>query len=140
MKTQPWIGLLVLTAVGIFGCQPTDRPGSGSGSGSTVTDAVDVAPDNTGINRRDASGATLTPLDQSNEAEDRETTAEVRRRVVDLDDVSVSGRNVKIITTGGQVTLRGPVASDAEREQIEKIARDVAGEENVSSELEVITP
>jgi hypothetical protein len=40
---------------------------------------------------------------------DREITRRIRRSVVGTEGMSTSGKNVKIITTDGKVTLRGPV-------------------------------
>ncbi len=45
--------------------------------------------------------------------------------------------NVKIITQDGKVTLRGPVKAEEEKHQIEEIAVDDAGADNVDSQLEV---
>jgi hyperosmotically inducible protein len=105
---------------------------------TTTTDDDDVAkPDNTAVNERDADGDTKTPFDQGENEADRNTTAEIRRRVVDAPDMSVNAQNVKIITNAGNVTLRGPVENDAEREAIEKIAKDVAGADKVDNQLEV---
>ena len=64
-------------------------------------------------------------------------TAKIRQQVLDVKDLSIDARNVKIITADGKVTLRGPVKSSEERETIERIARDVAGEGNVDNQLEV---
>ncbi len=41
--------------------------------------------------------------------------------------LSFTAKNVKIITIGGKVTLRGPVKTDAERSAIEAQAKNVAG-------------
>ena len=46
-------------------------------------------------------------------------------------------QNVKIITQDGQVTLRGPVKTGDEKKRIEEIARSVAGESKVDSQLEI---
>ena len=56
-----------------------------------------------------------------------------------MDDKSLStyARNVKIITRNGQVTLQGPVRSEAEKQMIEKKATEVAGANKVTSELDV---
>ena len=51
--------------------------------------------------------------------------------------MSVNAQNVKIITQAGQLTLRGPVKTAAEKTRIEEIARAVAGENNVDNQLEV---
>ena len=60
--------------------------------------------------------------------------------VVDSDDpdrLSTYAHNVKIITQNGQVTLKGPVRSEDEKKAIEAKAAEVAGENKVSSELNV---
>jgi hyperosmotically inducible protein len=111
----------------------TDRPGT-AGPSPANTDA-----DNTAVNERDRDGAHKTPIDQNEDQRDVNVTAEIRKAVLEVKDMSVNARNIKIITADGKVTLRGPVNSESERETIEKIARDVAGTDNVASEIEVKT-
>lgn len=96
-----------------------------------------AAPDNTAVNERDADGHSVTPMDQSNAQADIDQVAQIRSRVLEIKDLSVSGRNVKIVTDGGKVVLRGPVASAAERTAIVDVANKVAGSSNVSDHLEV---
>mgnify|MGYP003636301932 CR=1 FL=1 len=93
--------------------------------------------DNTAVNERDADDRTVTPMDQSNASADIDQVAAIRKAVLDIEDLSVNGRNVKIITDGGKVVLRGPVASSTERDAIARIAGKVAGTGNVTNELEV---
>lgn len=93
--------------------------------------------DNTGVNKRDADRElTKTPIDQNENQKDIDITAAIRKRVTDT-KASINAQNVKIITQDGKVTLRGPVKNDDEKQMIERIARDVAGEGNVDSQLEV---
>jgi BON domain len=47
------------------------------------------------------------------------------------------GRNIKIFTQDGKVTLRGPVRSEEEKGNLEAKAVSVAGQENVSNQLAV---
>ena len=96
-----------------------------------------LRPDNTGVNERDRDPNAKTPLDQGENEADRKTTAEIRQRIVNADNMSINARNVKIITSGGKVTLRGPVNSAAEHDTIVRFAREVAGENNVDDHLEV---
>jgi osmotically-inducible protein OsmY len=49
----------------------------------------------------------------------------------------MDARNAKIITANGKVTLRGPVKSTEERDTLDRIAREAAGEGNVDNQLEV---
>lgn len=93
--------------------------------------------DNTKKNERDASGETLTPIDQSNEPADLKITADTRKMLMDDDTLSATAKNVKIITVaGGAVTLRGPVKTEQEKSAIEQHAK-MAGAASVTNELEV---
>lgn len=98
---------------------------------------IQAEPDNTAVNERDAEGTTKTPFDQSNEETDIDQVAKIRSEVLEIEDLSVIGRNVKIITEAGRVTLRGPVASEAERKVIVDVATGIAGAGNVDDQLEI---
>ena len=98
---------------------------------------VQNAPDNTGRNERDRSGATLTPEDQSSTKADMELTQRIREAVVADKSLSTNAHNVKIIAVDGMVTLRGPVASDAERSKIVATAQQIAGKNKVDNKLEI---
>jgi len=103
------------------------------------TDTTPREPDNTGINRRDLGTENKTPLSQSESASDVAITAEIRRAVM-AETLSVNASNCKIMTVNGVVTLRGPVASIAERDLIQAKATAVAGVKSVVNELEVTAP
>lgn len=103
----------------------------------TATDDTRAAPDNTKVNKRDTNDAALTPMDQSNEKTDLKITQLIRQAVMADGSLSFTAKNVKIITQGGKVTLRGPVKSDQERSNIEAAARKVAGVTQVDNQLEV---
>jgi hyperosmotically inducible protein len=93
--------------------------------------------DNSGRNQRDSDGATVQPTDQSNSKADLEITQAVRKAVVADDSLSTNAQNVKIVTTGGVVTLRGPVKNDTEKASIATKAKSVAGVSRVDNQLEV---
>ena len=59
-----------------------------------------------------------------------------------MDDKSLStyAHNIKIITTDGMVTLKGPVRSEEEKSAIEVKARQIAGDSNVTNNLTVGPP
>jgi hyperosmotically inducible protein len=101
-------------------------------SNPTTVDA-----DNSGKNMRDRNDATLTPGDQGNTPSDRELTQKIRKALVSDTSYSTSAKNVKIITTGGRVTLRGPVKSPEEKTGVAAIAKSVAGDANVDDQLEI---
>ncbi len=93
--------------------------------------------DNSGRNVRDRSGKTMTPGDQSNSSGDIKITAAIRRAVMKDNSLSMTAKNVKIITAHGVVTLRGPVKSAAEKSTIEKLAQANAGGAKVMDQLMV---
>lgn len=64
-------------------------------------------------------------------------TAAIRRAVVGDDSLSMTAKNVKIITADGVVTLRGPVKTAAEKAAIAKHAKAAAGEAKIVNQIEV---
>jgi len=96
-----------------------------------------VAADNTGKNVRDRQAEALTPGDQGENEADRSITQQARQGVVKADEVSMTGKNVKIITVDGVVTLRGPVESAQEKTEIAKIVKQVDGVKRVDNQLEI---
>ena len=109
---------------------------SAASAAESTTEAV-PAPDNSAINARDTKDGPLTPENQSEKATDRELTRKIRQALVSEDGLSIIAKNVKIITVDGVVTLRGPVNTSREREQIVARALSVAGNGNVNNLLEV---
>ena len=107
----------------------------GTQTGQTAP-AEPVDRTNTGVNVRDRDSTAKTPVDQNENKADIAITANIRKRVVET-KMSVNAHNVKIITQDGKVTLRGPVSTEQEKQRIEKIARAVAGVNNVDNQLEV---
>jgi hyperosmotically inducible periplasmic protein len=107
------------------------------GDAAKASDDQPAAPDNTKVNERDRDAAALTPLDQRENESDLEITQRIRQAVMADDSLSFTAKNVKIITAGGKVTLRGPVKTDAERSAIEAAARKVAGQSRVDNQIEV---
>jgi osmotically-inducible protein OsmY len=99
--------------------------------------AQETKPDNSAKNQRDRSGETKTSGDQSNSSEDIKITAEVRRAIVKDSSLTMAAKNVKVITAGGIVTLRGPVASAEEKTKIEQLAAAAANGAKVDNQLEI---
>src|SRR5688572_23163180 len=102
-----------------------------------AAEADKAAPDNTKKNERDRAGDTKTPLDQSNTEADRKITQAIRQAVVKDSSLTMTAKNVKIITAGGAVTLRGPVKSAEEKTKIDALAKAAAGDAKVDNQLEV---
>jgi osmotically-inducible protein OsmY len=79
--------------------------------------------------------------DQAKNAQtDLQIMKKIRKSVVDDKTLSSSAHNVKIISQGGKVTLKGPVKSEEEKATITKLATDVAGAGNVTDEITVTPP
>jgi osmotically-inducible protein OsmY len=98
-----------------------------------------ASPENTKRNERDQSGNTVTPMDQGGSEADRATTQEIRQSVVKDDSLSMTAKNVKIITIDGVVTLRGPVKSDQEKTLIASLAQRASNVKRVDNQLEIAT-
>jgi hyperosmotically inducible protein len=93
--------------------------------------------DNTKVNTRDRDEGSPTADQQKESQSDREITRRIRQSVVKDESLSTYAHNVKIITQGGHVTLKGPVRSDIEKRTIEAKATEVAGQNKVTNELDI---
>lgn len=105
----------------------------------SVASAEEKKPDadNTDRNKHDQAAKAKTPMDQSNAPEDIKLVATIRKMVVKDDSLSATAKNCKIITSGGMVTLRGPVNTAEEKATIEKHAIMSSAKEKVDNQLEV---
>ena len=95
------------------------------------------APDNTKVNERDRTKSQPTADQAKNNLSDREIMQKIRKMVVADKSLSTYGKNVKIISEHGKVTLKGPVHTEDESKNIEAKAVQVAGTGNVSNMLAV---
>jgi hyperosmotically inducible periplasmic protein len=93
--------------------------------------------DNTTVNQRDRNSNEPTADQQKNNLSDRDITQQIRRAIIKDKSLSTYAHNVKVITQNGQVTLKGPVRSDEEKRAIEAKATEIAGENKVTSELDI---
>jgi osmotically-inducible protein OsmY len=92
------------------------------------------AADNSATNKQHA----MTADQQSSAATDRQLTAKIRKALVADRTLSTYAHNVKIITQNGSVTLKGPVKSEEEKQQIAAKAADAAGgSDKVDNQLTV---
>lgn len=118
---------------------------NGAGGGPTNAGAAAVntpsssakAPDNTGVNERDRGTGAPTAVSQGNSQSEINISAAIRRAVVGNKALGFNAKNVKIITVGSKVTLRGPVSTDQERGIIEMQAKQTSGVTEVDNQIEV---
>jgi len=125
------ISMLLFASLIVFGCSK-DRVADEKVAKAT-------APDNSGTNVRDRNDQTKTAGDQSESEADRTISQNIRQALTADDSLSTNGKNAKIITIDGKVTLRGPVKSDQEKAAIAAKAQQVAGVKNVDNQLEIAT-
>jgi len=130
------VPLFLLLAATVSACGSENRNSSNT---ENAPAAVTADADNTARNQRDRDGVLPTASDQGGSERDLQISAEVRKAVVDDNSLSVNAHNVKIITNGGVVTLRGPVKDEQEKATVENKARQVAGVSRIDNLLEVET-
>jgi osmotically-inducible protein OsmY len=116
----------------VIGCAKDDVSKNDQ-SGETAA----VAADNSGRNEGDRDNATKTSGDQSESEGDRTISQKIRQAIAAAKSVSTNGKNVKIITVDGIVTLRGPVKNETEKNSIGAKAQQIAGVKNVENQLEI---
>lgn len=96
-----------------------------------------TAPDNTKQNKEQSNPSAD---QQKMNPADRELTQKIRKAIHEDTSLSTYAHNIKIISQDGKVTLRGPVRSEEEKTSIEAKAVAVAGQGNVTNQLEIAPP
>jgi hyperosmotically inducible protein len=104
--------------------------------GYSQTAPQETAPNNT---KQNAQTSPTADQQKSNES-DRQLTKNVRHAIIRDKTLSTDAHNVKVITQDGQVTLKGPVKSEEEKEAIGSKAAEIAGQGNVVNDLTVAPP
>jgi osmotically-inducible protein OsmY len=125
MKIKKNIGRLLITSC-LFG------------TGTLLAqEPAGAAPDNTTVNQRDRNANEPTADRQKENRTDRDVTQQIRKSITNDKSLSSYAHNVKVVTQNGQVTLKGPVRSEEEKRAVEAKATEIAGENKITSELEV---
>jgi hyperosmotically inducible protein len=104
---------------------------------SRYQDNQQTAPDNTKKNKDQTNP---TADQQKMNPSDRAITQKIRKAVIEDKSLSTYAHNIKIITQDGKVTLRGPVRSEDEKNNLQAKAVAVAGDASVTNQLEVAPP
>ena len=104
---------------------------------SIVSVVAQTPADNTKVNTRDRAKGAVTADQQKENANDRDLTRKIRRALMQDKSLSSYAHNVKVIAQGGQVTLKGPVRSDQEKQTVEAKAIEVAGAGHVTNEISI---
>jgi hyperosmotically inducible protein len=96
-----------------------------------------TAPDNTKNNNRDRSQDQPTADQQKDNTTDREISRKIRSAIMQDKTLSTYAHNIKIVTQDGNVTLKGPIRTQDEKDSIETKAVSVAGQGHVTNQLEI---
>ena len=97
--------------------------------------ATQNAPDDAKQNQNQNQNGTAD--NQPNAKSDLQITAKIRRTIISDKNLSTYAHNVKIITANGAVTLKGPVKSDEEKQQVASDAASVVSADKVTNQLTV---
>jgi hyperosmotically inducible protein len=107
--------------------------GTFTAKSSLAESAAIQAPDNSSQNK----ASTETADNQANSKADRQTTAKIRKAIVGEKDLSNYAHNIKVITINGQVTLKGPVQTEDEKQKVASLAASVVPPDKIVNELTV---
>lgn len=66
---------------------------------------------------------------------DIELTRRIRARIMSDNQLSTEAHNIKIITEEKSITLKGPVATRAEKVKLENYTRAMAGDKKIYNQL-----
>lgn len=91
------------------------------------------APDNSAQNKNHVETAD----NQASSKDDRQITAKVRKVIVGDKDLSTYAHNVKVITVHGEVTLKGPVQTEDEKQKVASLASTVVSADKIVNDLTV---
>ncbi len=134
-KNQTFLASLMLVTSVAFA--KTSDSSEKKNQAEKMEKASDSRRDNTAVNARDENALTADEQAYGSE-KDVEITRKIRQAIVDHEEFSTYAKNVKIITLGGKVFLRGPVKSEEEKAQLTAHAAKIAGAQNVKNELEIV--
>lgn len=93
--------------------------------------------DDSGQNEVDRNGASLTSFDQGTSEADISITQAARKSLTSDSSLSINAQNLKIITNGGVVVLRGPVANRVEANAVLDHVRTINGVTRIENQIAV---
>jgi len=123
----PRFPIAALAALALLCCVVTP------GTSRALAQSAQTVPDNSKQNKEHSQTAD----NQQNTKADRMTTANIRKAIVADKDLSTYAHNVKIITMNGEVTLKGPVKSEEEKQKVASYATGIVSADKVTNALTV---
>ena len=94
-------------------------------------------PDNTATNERDRWGKPRLLATSQIVLRNLKTTQAIRQALMKDSELSMTAKNIKVITANGHVTLRGPVKTAQEKSKIDQLAKSAAGGAQIDNQLDV---
>lgn len=88
--------------------------------------------------KRAPSGVRLASNQQTFRQSDVEISRRIQQELLADESISPYAQNIKVITVDGKVMLKGSVRSENDEKIILRVARNVAGLENVLNRLEIV--
>lgn len=131
------VAIFALCALTLMSCErkETEHKRTETHTQSSESSLRDT--DNTARNVRDREFDTPTSGDQSESELDRTITQNIRKALMDKDNLSTNAKNVKIITRNSVVILRGVVETPQEKAFIHDAAKNTKNVKSVENNLEV---
>jgi hyperosmotically inducible periplasmic protein len=102
--------------------------------------SAQTPPDNTKMNKGDASRTAETADHQSMNAADRTLSQKIRKSVMADKSLSTYAHNVNIISQSGMVTLKGPVRTEDEKKSLVAKAVEVVGSADKVTDQMTVAP
>ena len=118
---------LSLMALAMFGVSNNVFPMNANAQSSQA------APDNSVQNKNQGTTADQ----QTNAKSDRMMTAQIRKAIIADKGLSTYAHNVKVVVLNGNVTLKGPVKSDDEKQKVATDTASVVSASNIANQLTV---
>ena len=123
MKQSALLLISLFTVLTLVSCSKSDR----SQSSNSSSDSQVAARNDTGV----------TASDQPENEADRKVVQEVRQALTSDSSLSTRAQNVTVVASNGNVTLRGSVKDDSEKQRVADKAMQVAGVTNVDNQITV---
>ena len=105
--------------------------------GPTISAQNAPKPDNTTVNKGDREPGAVTADQSKNNKADVKLAADIRKAIRNDKSLSTYAHNVKVIAQNGQVTLKGPVRTEDEKQAVLSEAKAAASGASVSDEMTV---
>lgn len=122
-KPHPLARLLPVLVAGLLGLWVAGCDGPVGSGGVAVAD--------------DGGQTVEPPRAQGADPRSVETTQQIRSRLMAQDHLSFDAKHIRVLSNRGCVVLDGSVASDAEKDQVLRIARSAAQDWEIADQLAV---